>query len=90
MKPWISGAAVAFALVTTPVVSALAAPARLSLGQARAVALKLRPGTIKKAELERERGGSGLRYSFDISFKGVVYEVGIDARTGRVLENGRG
>jgi uncharacterized membrane protein YkoI len=62
--------------------------ARISLSQARAIALKARPGSITDQELERERGGSGLRYSFDIAGAGRTYEVGIDARTGRVLENG--
>jgi hypothetical protein len=30
-------------------------------------------------ELEKEKGGSGLRYSFDIKSGRVVYEVGVDA-----------
>ena len=38
-------------------------------------------------ELEKEKGGSGLRYSFDIEKGRVIHEVGIDAKTGRVLEN---
>jgi uncharacterized membrane protein YkoI len=50
-------------------------------------ALKLRPGTITDQELEKEKGGSGLRYSFDIMSKGRAYEVGIDAVTGKPLEN---
>jgi hypothetical protein len=37
--------------------------------------------------LEREKGGSGLRYSFDISRHGVTHEVGVDTVTGKVLEN---
>jgi uncharacterized membrane protein YkoI len=37
--------------------------------------------------LEREHGGSGLRYSFDVKRSGVTQEVGVDALTGRVLEN---
>lgn len=40
-----------------------------------------------KEELEREHGGSGLRYSFDIRLDKKWREVGIDAKTGRVLEN---
>jgi uncharacterized membrane protein YkoI len=63
--------------------------AKVTLDQARAVALKARPGAITDQELERERGGSGLRYSFDIAKAGHTYEVGVDAKTGRVLENGR-
>jgi hypothetical protein len=38
-------------------------------------------------ELEKEKGGSGLRYSFDIKNGGVTHEVGIDAKTGKLLEN---
>jgi hypothetical protein len=66
----------------------LAGQARVSLDQARAIALKARPGAITDQELETERGGSGLRYSFDIADAGKTYEVGVDAKTGRVLENG--
>jgi uncharacterized membrane protein YkoI len=61
--------------------------ASISIAQARAIALKARPGTITDQELERENGGSGLRYSFDIKSGKVVFEVGVDAKTGRVLEN---
>jgi hypothetical protein len=67
----------------------LAAMARVGLDQARAIALKARPGAITSEELEKERGGSGLRYSFDIVDAAKTYEVGVDARTGRVLENGQ-
>jgi uncharacterized membrane protein YkoI len=57
------------------------------LSEARVVALKAFPGKITDEELEKEKGGSGLRYSFDIKNGGVTYEVGVDARTGKVLEN---
>ena len=67
----------------------LAGAARISLADARAIALKARPGVITDQELEKEGGGSGLRYSFDIKSAGVTYEVGVDAKTGKVLENGR-
>lgn len=67
----------------------LAANARVQMVAAEAIALKARPGVVTDRELERERGGSGLRYSFDIRSQGVVYEVGVDAMTGRVLENAR-
>jgi len=66
----------------------LAGKAHISLSQARVIALKARPGTITDQELETEHGGSGLRYSFDISNSGRTYEVGVDAKTGKVLENG--
>ncbi len=65
----------------------LAGKAKVTIQQARAIALKARPGRIADLELERERGGSGLRYSFDVRNGAVTHEVGVDARTGRVLEN---
>jgi uncharacterized membrane protein YkoI len=65
----------------------LRAEAKLSIEEARSIALKLVPGKIMKEELERERGGSGLRYSFDIRQGRKWREVGVDAKTGRVLEN---
>ena len=65
----------------------LAKDAKISIKQARAIALKAHPGEITDEELEKERGGSGLRYSFDIKRRGATQEVGVDARTGRVLEN---
>lgn len=65
----------------------LAGQARIGIAKARAIALKAHPGTITDEELERERGGSGLRYSFDIKRGSITQEVGVDARTGKVLEN---
>ena len=61
--------------------------AKVTLIQARATALAARPGTITDQELEKERGGTGLRYSFDVKANGKTFEVGVDARTGKVLEN---
>jgi uncharacterized membrane protein YkoI len=66
----------------------LAKTAKVSMEQAVTIAQKARPGTITDRELEREKGGSGLRYSFDIKASGHTYEVGVDAMTGIVLENG--
>ena len=65
----------------------LAGEAKVSIEQARAVALKAHPGKITDEELEREKGGSGLRYSFDIRDGKVTQEVGVDAKTGQLLEN---
>jgi len=65
----------------------LAHEAKVDLRRARAIALKAHPGTVTDEELEREPGGSGLRYSFDIRSGSVTHEVGVDAATGRVLEN---
>ena len=67
----------------------LAKNAKVTLDQAEKIAVKARPGKITDKELEKEVGGSGLRYSFDIKAKGITYEVGIDAADGKVLENGK-
>jgi uncharacterized membrane protein YkoI len=66
----------------------LAAHAKVTLAAGRAAALKARPGIIVDQELEKEGGGSGLRYSFDVKSHGKTIEVGVDAVTGKVLENG--
>jgi uncharacterized membrane protein YkoI len=91
-KAWLSTAAgLVLAMVAS---SALAytgqkyqAEAKVSLEQAREIALKAHPGKITDQELEKEKGGSGLRYSFDIQHGKVTQEVGVDAKTGFVLEN---
>jgi uncharacterized membrane protein YkoI len=54
---------------------------------ARATALQAYPGKIVSEELEKESGGGGLRYSFVIRHHSAKHEVGIDAKTGAVLEN---
>lgn len=85
-----AGVAALFAL-TTPAMAysgqELEKDAKISMEQARQIALQARPGTITDAELERESGGSGLRYSFDIKSQARTFEVGVDAVTGNVLEN---
>jgi uncharacterized membrane protein YkoI len=67
----------------------LAKDAKVGIAEARAIALKAHPGKITDEELEREAGGTGLRYSFDIKSDGATQEVGVDAVTGRVLENAK-
>ncbi len=67
----------------------LANQAKISITEARTIALKAHPGRITDEELEKEKGGSGLRYSFDIKRGKVTHEVGIDAQTGKVLENAK-
>ena len=64
-----------------------ASEARISLDEARAIALKAHPGRIADQELEREKGGSGLRYSFEITAGKSRQEVGVDAKSGELLEN---
>ena len=66
----------------------LAPKAKITLEQARTIATKARPGKITDEELEKESGGSGLRYSFDVKSGNVTYEVGVDAISGKLLENG--
>jgi len=61
--------------------------AKITMVGARAIALKAHPGKITDEELEKEKGGSGLRYSFDIKDAAGTHEVGVDAKTGKVLEN---
>ncbi len=65
----------------------LAKFAKVSLEQARQIALAAHPGAIVDQELEREPGGSGLRYSFDVRAAKGTQEIGVDAMTGDVLEN---
>ena len=61
--------------------------AKISIEKARRLAVKEFSGKVIGEELEKEKGGSGLRYSFDIKKGKSVHEVGIDAVTGKVLEN---
>ncbi|MHB8743799.1 MAG: PepSY domain-containing protein [Sulfuricaulis sp.] len=88
-------AAVVGVLVTSPAFAGatnytgheLASKAKITIEQARAIALKAHAGKITDEELEKEKGGSGLRYSFDIRRGKVTQEVGVDAVTGKLLEN---
>jgi uncharacterized membrane protein YkoI len=61
--------------------------AKMAPVQARQVALKAYPGKVISEELKKDSGGSGLRYSFLISNQKTKHEVGVDAKTGTVLEN---
>ncbi|MBN9049400.1 MAG: PepSY domain-containing protein [Rhizobiales bacterium] len=83
--------AIGFLALTGPALAytgqKLSGHAKITMSQAREIALKAYPGKIMDQELEREEGGSGLRYSFDIKSGSRTQEVGIDASTGAVLEN---
>lgn len=85
------GAAIALAMATIPAMAytgqEMAKHAKVSITEARAIALKAHPGKITDEELEKEKGGSGLRYSFDIKRGSVTQEVGVDAKTRKVLES---
>jgi uncharacterized membrane protein YkoI len=93
MKVLIASGAAITLLATVPAKAytgqELANQAKVSISDARAIALKAHPGKITDEELENEKGGSGLRYSFDIKRGAVTQEVGVDAQTGKVLENKR-
>ena len=78
----------ALAIGSTAIAAAPAQKAptpKISMPQARAMALKLAPGKIISSEYEKE--GGIWRYSFDIQQRGNVQEIGIDGRTGRIVEN---
>jgi uncharacterized membrane protein YkoI len=69
----------------TPVSHAQAKPG--SASNTPVFALKAHPGEIADEQLEREKGGSGLRYLFGMRRGKNTREVGVDVRTGAVLEN---
>ena len=58
---------------------------RLSLAQARVIALRKAPGKVTKAEYEKEDGL--WRYSFDIRQGQKNHEVGVNANTGVIVES---
>jgi uncharacterized membrane protein YkoI len=89
---WLVLKSILLAILVTGTASALTgeqylSEAKVPLAQARHIALKTYPGKIVSQELEKESGGSGLRYSFVIRHEKVKHEVGVDAKTGEVLEN---
>ena len=62
----------------------MAKEAKITMKDARAIAVKEVPGKVKEGELERENGQ--LIYSFDIAVKEGIKEVQVDAITGKVLK----
>jgi hypothetical protein len=51
---------------------------------------RIRDGFLARAfGADPTKEAADLRYSFDVLSKGLTYEVGVDAQTGIVLENGR-
>ena len=59
--------------------------ARLTMVQARAIALRAAPGKLMSSEYEKE--GGDWRYSFDIQQHNNVQEIGIDGQSGKIVEN---
>ena len=87
----LSAAVAAMAMGAVPTFAAshgVVQQAKITMPEARQIALKAQPGgKIVHEELEKEGGGSGLRYSFDVKQGSKTIEVGVDAVTGKVLEN---
>ena len=76
------------ALLGTPFVAQAQAakpPAKLTMAQAKDIALKAAPGTIVDSEYEDENGG--WRYSFDIRQGKMIHEIGVDANSGKIVED---
>ncbi len=67
------------------IVPAQAKAPRLTKDEAQVIALKLHPGKVKSGELEKERGVQ--LYSFDIETKDGIHEVGVDANSGKIVED---
>lgn len=58
----------------------------IAKAQAERIALATaRGGKIVDSEYEKE--GGGWRWSFDISQNGKIHEIGIDGKTGKVVED---
>ena len=65
--------------------SKYAKEAKITMAEARAIALKKVPGTILEEDLEKEDGR--LQYAFDVcSENNQIFDVEIDAKTGEALK----
>lgn len=60
-------------------------PAKLTMAEAQEIALQAAPGPIVDSEYEKENGV--WRYSFDIRQGGRIHEIGVDANTGKIVED---
>ncbi len=67
--------------------SELLPQARVSLRAAQKAALAKEHGVVIGQELEKEKQGNGLVYTFDIKLGKVVHEVNVDAKTGAIVED---
>lgn len=79
----LSLATLAFALAL-PIV-AQAGTGMIGMEHARTIALGVAHGPVVKSELEKEDGA--MRYSFDIKEGTRIHEIGVDAYTGKIVEN---
>ncbi|KHK93569.1 PepSY domain-containing protein [Novosphingobium malaysiense] len=82
----VSRFAVALAAVALPGTAVATRPrANISKAEAQRIALVVAHGKVMEAEYEKEDGG--WRWSFDISENGRIHEIGVDAMTGKVVED---
>jgi uncharacterized membrane protein YkoI len=59
--------------------------AKITMDEAKAIALKAKNGTISDQELEKKKGR--ILYSFDVrTADGKVFDIEVDAKTGKVLK----
>lgn len=65
--------------------AAQAGPAKIGMARAKAIALRAAPGKIVESDYEKEKGG--WRYSFDIRQGKRIHEIGVDAFSGRIVED---
>lgn len=54
--------------------------------QARKIAMSVAKGTFEPGEYEKEDGG--WRWTFDVKENGKIHEIGVDAMTGKIVEDG--
>jgi uncharacterized membrane protein YkoI len=76
---------VAVALIALPLAAHAGQPHKISEAQAKAIALKKAPGKIVESDFEKENGG--WRYSFDIRQGKRIHEIGVDAYSGKIVED---
>ncbi len=79
--------ALSAALCALPTAAAHAAQhkTKLTMSDAKKIALAKESGSIKSGELEHEKGR--WIYSFDVQHQAQVREVNVDANTGEVVED---
>ena len=70
---------------STAAAAATPPKAKLTMAQARSIALRAAPGKVAAAEYEKEAGA--WRYSFDIRQGRRIHEIGVDANSGRIVED---
>lgn len=86
MKPAMLALTIAIVAASRPAAAAPAKPKpKIAMAAARAIALKRAPGRVKAGDYEYEKGG--WRYSFDIVQGARIHEIGVDAMSGKIVED---